>query len=100
MTEKGIYKSIYDRAYKNDPKATWELRSIFATTDMSVGEYIAHLKIIADGKKSSCENCKHRKKESIHLDNGRDGYFCYQRWGYVPCDIVGIYVCNQWEDGQ
>lgn len=100
MTEKRICQSLYDRAYENDPKATSELRSVFATTDMPVGEYIAHLKIIADGKKSSCEDCKHRKKELIHLDNGKDGYFCYMRWVYVPSDIVGIYVCNQWEDGQ
>ena len=96
----GIYHALYKRAHDNDPKRTTELRSLFASTDMSVGEYLSKLKRIADGNKSSCEDCKHRKKESIHLDNGRDGYLCYKRWGYVPSDIVGIYVCNQWEDGQ
>ena len=50
MTAKGIYQSLYDRAYENDPKATSELRSVYATTDMPVGEYIAHLKLIAEGK--------------------------------------------------
>lgn len=43
-------KDLYDRAFEKDPMETIGLRAVYSTTDMSMEEYIAHLRIIAEGK--------------------------------------------------
>ena len=56
--------------------------------------------IYESGKEEVWQLYIYEMKESIHLDNGRDGYFCYMRWAYVPTDIVDRHICEEWEDGQ
>ena len=50
IQERKDARAIYDKAYQNDPKAVIELREVYHNTDMPDEEYMAHLKIIAEGK--------------------------------------------------
>ena len=43
-------RRILETAQERDPKAYADLREIYATTDMPYDEFMAHMRIIAEGE--------------------------------------------------
>ncbi|MBQ1293272.1 MAG: hypothetical protein IIY21_04495 [Clostridiales bacterium] len=41
-------KQLYDRAYDKNPKRVMDLEEVYQYSDMSMHEFVAHLRIIAE----------------------------------------------------